>query len=222
MKKLFCALLSCALAFSMPLTAFAEGYIVRTTIETVETTNGVVTGYSKETYDSPVQYGTPPATTCTTAPATTCAASTAQCSTGSTWTPNWGANYANEQAYWMDSGRKSTSSSSYCSDWKPNWNQSATSNCSGNYYATIGDAARAQAASVKSYAESYGYSVSVSCDWGDCNYRGIEIIVQNKNHKRTWVQVTELKNGYYQTHYERDGCTEYLSDVEWYIKDRRE
>lgn len=211
MKKILSFLLTCVLVFSMSMPVFAEGYIVRTTVETVETTNGVVTGYSKEVYDSPVQYGTPPA------PATQPAATVKPCTSSNSggWTPNWGTNYAAQQAYYMESAKKSTEN---C--WKPNYCQPSYTPNYQYYYGTIGDEARARAADIKSYAEGKGWSVSVSGDWGDCNYRNIEITVSNKNHARTWLQKTVLTNGCYQTHYERDGHSEWADDVKWYIKDR--
>lgn len=210
MKKLLCVLLSCVLMLSMSMPVFAEGYIVRTTVETVETTNGVVTGYSKNVYDSPVQYGTPPA-----CPAPAPAPTAPVASKTSSWTPDWGKNYAAEQAKYMNSAQKTYNNG--C--WKPSYSQPTYSY---NYgYTTLGDEARARAADVRSYAESRGWSVSVSGDWGDCNYRNIEITVSNRDHSRTWLQKTVVVNGGYQTHYERDGHSEWLDDVKWYIKDRQ-
>ena len=214
LKKLVSVLIACVLVFSMSMPVYADGgYIVRTTVETVETTNGVVTNYSKQVYDSPVQYGPLPAPAAAPATATKPAATT--CTTNGGWTPNWGANYAADQARYMNSAQKVYNNG--C--WQP---------CNGQptygyaySYTTLGDEARARAADVKSYAESHGWSVSVSGDWGDCNYRNIEITISNKNHSRTWLQKTVVVNGGYQTHYERDGHSEWLDDVKFYIKDRK-
>ncbi|MBQ3352215.1 hypothetical protein IJG91_00925 [Candidatus Saccharibacteria bacterium] len=207
MKKFISVLLSCVLVLSISVPVYAGGYIVRSTVETIEMTNGVVTGYSKQVYDSPVQYGTP--SICA-APATTAPCTKSK----SDWTPNWGANYAAEQAKWMASGKKSDSKAVVCQPQPYVYNYNAS-------YSTIGDEARARATSVKSYAEEKGWAVSVSSDWGDCNYRNIDIKISNRDHSRAWTQKTVLVNGTYQTYYERDGHNEWLDDVKYYIKDRK-
>lgn len=227
LKKLVGILLCLALLVTLSFPAFAQGYIVCTTVEEVTTVNGVVTGYSVNTYDSAPVYGTvPPATTNAVATAVTQGAKTTTASTTATsqWVPNWGPNYAAEQAKYMNSSQKSSSSS--C--WKPNYGNSYSysqsqpvvyvTNSAGR---TIGDEARAQAEDIKNYALDKNWTVSVSGDWGDCDYRNIEIKVSNRDHSRTYKQVTVAQNGGYATWYEYDGYRFTKDDFKYYLKDRR-
>ena len=215
LKEALVAIIAVSMLMTLSVPVYADGYIVRTTVETVTTTNGVVTGYSKETYDSPVQYSYP--TTTYTAPTytapvyttptytapTTC--NTTNNSSSSKWVPNWGPNYASEQAKYMNGHSCSnTSTPVACYTGR-----------------TIGDEARAQANDIKSYAADKGWNVSVSSDWGDCNCRYVEISISNRKHNKTYTQVTYLNNGSYYTYWETYGDHLSKDSVKSYIKDRQ-
>lgn len=220
LKKALVAIIAVSMVMALSVPVYADGYIVRTTVETVTTTNGVVTGYTKETYDSPVQYGSYPTYTapaCTTptytVPAYTTptytapACNTKKSSSSSEWVPNWGPNYAAEQAKYMKGyscSNSNTSTPVVCYTGR-----------------TIGDEARAQASDIKSYAADKGWNVSVSSDWGDCNCRYVEISISNRKHNKTYTQVTYLNNGSYYTYWETYGDHLSKDSVKSYIKDRQ-
>ncbi|MBR2588900.1 hypothetical protein IKE84_00980 [Candidatus Saccharibacteria bacterium] len=230
-KKFLSVLLAAVLAMAFTVPVYANGgYIVRTTVTTVTSTGGVVTGVDQKTYDSGVQYGNPyaavantptvaPATTVASTPVavsqpvTTCTTTQAAAyptSNSQQWVPNWGSNYAAEQKKYMSS---CPSSGSY------SYTPVVYVDNSGNR--TIGDEARARADEAKDYGLDKGYSVSVSGDWGDCSYRNIELKFENDKRSRKYTQVTVATNGGYSTYYEYDGHRFSYDDVKYWLKDNR-
>ena len=201
-RKLLAIITVVAVMMSMTIPVYANGgYIVRTTEETITMVGDKVVGYTTNTYDSPVYYGTAPA-------ASYC----------SSWKPDWGANYAAEQAKYMESAKRLAAKSSSSSCWKPQQAvpvqqtqpqivaQPITPTYIYNYgytYSTVGDEAKSRASSMEKYAKDYGWNVSVGSDYGGgCDLRFLDITFSNKRYSNFRVtQVTEWNGSGYNTYY---------------------
>ncbi|MBQ3469639.1 hypothetical protein IJH16_01560 [Candidatus Saccharibacteria bacterium] len=218
-RKILVLLLAVALVVGMSTTVYADDYYVETIVETVETTNGVVTGYNVQRYTTPYNNGVPVNSN----------GNVVYCTTNNgNWTPYWGENYEKNKG----------------NSWTPYWGanyeknkgvpQYATPPCYSGYpytptpqpqpqpvinKVTVCDEATAQAEDIYKYARDRGWETTFEDLQKSDTLVRKRISFKNSRYQMSVEQVTELLwAGGFNTTYKYNGGVYGKDNIKWTLE----